>query len=265
MPAITLTTDFGLKDGYAGILRGVIWSICPSAQIADITHGISPQNVLEGAFILGRAYSFFPAGTIHLAVVDPGVGTQRRPIAVHTGGHLFVGPDNGLFTRIYEQAEQSSMPLEIVHLSNPEYWLPRVSSTFHGRDIFAPVAAHLAVGIPLEKFGSVVTDPVRLQLSKPERTATGFLAHITAVDGFGNLITDLPASALLDVGQVTFRLHGREVGGISKAYGNHRAGKLIVLVDSEGVLEIAVVKGNATQELQAEVGEPVQVIVRGSV
>jgi hypothetical protein len=161
MPTVTLTTDFGLKDGFVGTLKGVIWSICPLAQIADISHLIAPQNVLEGAFALWRAYPFFPAGTVHLAVVDPGVGTSRRPLAARLGAHYFVGPDNGLFTPIYEDAEKNGWPLETVHLANEKYFLAQVSRTFHGRDIFAPVAAHLASGIPLADLGPLIANPKR--------------------------------------------------------------------------------------------------------
>src|SRR5512136_1467430 len=164
MPIITLTTDFGLKDGFVGAMKGVIWSICPAAQIADISHAITPQNVLEGAFALWRAYSFFPAGSVHVAVVDPGVGTRRRPMAAHLGGHYFVGPDNGLFTPIYEDAEKNGWPLKIIQLTNEKYFLAQVSRTFHGRDIFGPAAAHLANGVPLSDFGPVINDPLRLSM-----------------------------------------------------------------------------------------------------
>ena len=138
MSIVTLTTDFGIKDGFTGVLKGVIWRICPGAQIADITHSIAPQNVFEGAMALYRAVPFFPTGTIHIAVVDPGVGTTRRPMAASLGGSYFVGPDNGLFTPMIEEAELKKKEAVFVHLDNPAYWLPDVSHTFHGRDIFAP-------------------------------------------------------------------------------------------------------------------------------
>src|SRR5512136_277510 len=153
MPTLTLTTDFGFKDGFVGTLKGVIWSICPTAQIADISHAIAPQNVLEGALVLCRAYPFFPPGSVHVAVVDPGVGTRRRPMAARLGEHFFVGPDNGLFTPAYEAAEKKGWPLDLVHLTNEKFFLAQVSRTFHGRDIFAPVAAHLANGVPLADLG----------------------------------------------------------------------------------------------------------------
>jgi len=209
MPILTLTTDFGLKDGFVGTLKGVIWGIYPEAQIADLSHAIAPQNVLEGAYALWRAYSFFPPGTVHVAVVDPGVGTQRRPLAMRAGMWYFVGPDNGLFTPVLADAEKNGWPVEVVHLTNKDYWLPGVSHTFHGRDIFAPVAAHLAKGVPLIELGQPIHDPLRLAMPKPEKTPTGWHAHITVVDVFGNCATDLPAAAIASAKGVTFRLCGR--------------------------------------------------------
>ncbi|MGB9641528.1 MAG: SAM hydrolase/SAM-dependent halogenase family protein, partial [Anaerolineales bacterium] len=149
MSVITLTTDFGLKDGNVGAMKGVIWKIAPSAQIADISHLISPQNVTEAALVIYRAARFYPPGTIHMVVVDPGVGTDRRPIAGLIGDQYVVGPDNGVFTRMMLAAESLGKPMRFVHLNRPEFWLPQVSYVFHGRDIFAPAAAHLAAGMSL--------------------------------------------------------------------------------------------------------------------
>lgn len=261
MPTLTLTTDFGLKDGFVGTMKGVIWSICPAAQIADISHAIAPQNVLEAAFALWRAYPFFPAGCVHVGVVDPGVGTGRRPLAARLGEHYFVGPDNGLFTPMYEDAEKNGWPLELVHLANEKFFLANVSPTFHGRDIFAPVSAHLANGIPLAELGPVLTDPVRLSMPKPEKTLTGWRAHVTAVDNFGNLTLDLPAAALLEHTHVRFRLHGREVHGLTASYGHKQPGQLVALVDSENHIEIAVVNGSAAQVTGTQVGDVVDVNV----
>jgi S-adenosylmethionine hydrolase len=261
MPILTLTTDFGLKDGFVGSMKGVIWSICPSAQIADISHAVAPQNVLEGALVLRRAYSYFPPGTVHVAVVDPGVGTARRPLAARIGEHYFVGPDNGLFTLMFEQAERNGWPLEIVHLMNRCYFLPEVSRTFHGRDIFAPVAAHLASGVPFMELGPFFTDPLRLQMPRPEKTPVGWRAHIMAVDAFGNLATDLPVSLLVEPARLIFHLHGREVCGLSAAYGDKEPGELVALVDSEDYIEIAVVNGSAAQVLGARVGDVLDVII----
>lgn len=260
IPILTLTTDFGTKDGFVGTLKGVIWRICPEAQIADISHEISPQNVLEGAFALWRAYAFFPTGTIHVAVVDPGVGTSRRPIAARMGGNNFVGPDNGLFTPMYQDAEKKGWPVEIIHLTNQKYFLPEVSRTFHGRDIFAPVAAHLANGVPIADLGPAITDPVRLTMPKPEKTPEGWHAHITVVDVFGNCTTDLPAAALVERDRVTFRLGGREVSGLVDSYGHKKSGDLIALVDSENFVEIAIVNGSASKILGARIGDVVEVL-----
>jgi hypothetical protein len=261
MPILTLTTDFGLKDGNVGVMKGVIWRICPTAQIADISHTITPQNVLEGAFILWSAYSFFPAGTVHVAVVDPGVGTQRRPLAMGAGKWYFVGPDNGLFTPVLADAEKNVWPVEIVHLTNKDYWLPSVSHTFHGRDVFAPAAAHLAKGVPLVELGQPVHDPLRLAMPKPEKTLFGWRAHVTVVDVFGNCATDLPAAAIASTKGVTFRLRGREVRGLVKSYGHNQSGELVALVDSEDFIEIAVVNGSAARELGAQVGDVVEVVL----
>ena len=241
-------------------MKGVIWSICPAAQIADVSHTIIPQNILEGAFALWRAYPFFPAGSVHVAVIDPGVGTRRRPMAARLGGHYFVGPDNGLFTPIYEDAEKNGWPLEIVHLTNGKFFLPEVSRTFHGRDIFAPVGAHLANGVPLSELGPLITDPVRLSMPRPEKTLTGWRAHITVVDVFGNLTTDLPASELESQKSILFRLLGQELHGLVDSYGHEQPGTLVALVDSENFVEIAVVNGSAAKVMGADVGDVVDVI-----
>ncbi len=261
MPIITLTTDFGIKDGFTGVLKGVIWGICPEVHIADITHSISPQNILEGAFALGRAYAFFPSGTIHVAVIDPGVGTQRRPIAARLGMHFFVGPDNGLLTSLYNDAAKSGWPIEVVNLTNERYWLSDVSHTFHGRDIFAPVAAHLAKGVPLFDLGQVLKDPVRLTMPEAEKTPAGWRAHVTVVDTFGNLTTDLPASYLAKRENVIFRLRDRVVNGLVSSYAEHQSGDLVALVDSENYIEIAIVNGSAAYNLGAHVGDLVEVIL----
>ena len=261
MPFLTITTDFGTKDGFVGTMKGVIWKICPDVQIADITQEVAPQNVQEGAIALWRAYSFFPAGTIHVAVVDPGVGTQRRAIAARLVEHYFVAPDNGLLTPIIEDAEQKGLSINFVHLTNPAYWLQSISHTFHGRDIFAPVGAYLAKGIKLSELGPEIKDVVRLPLPKPEKTATGWKANIAVVDIFGNLATNLAASAVSGNSQLTFRVKGAEVKGLVASYGQRQPGDLVALVDSEGFIEIAVVNGNAAKKLGAQVGDAVEVIV----
>jgi S-adenosyl-L-methionine hydrolase (adenosine-forming) len=261
MSIITLTTDFGTKDGFVGTLKGVIWGICPQAQIADISHDIPPQDILAGAFALWRAYPFFPPGTIHVAVVDPGVGTTRRPIAARLGGHTFVGPDNGLFTPPLRDAERYSWKIEIVQLLETRYFLPDISRTFHGRDIFAPTAAHLANGVPLTEFGPAILDPVLLPLPEPERTPTGWRAHITVVDVFGNCTTDLSAADLGDHKQVSFHVKGHGIDGLVKSYGERSPGDLVALVDSEAFIEIAQVNGSASKVLDVRPGDLVEVFI----
>jgi len=147
---ISLTTDFGNQDGFVGVMKGVIWGIAPDAHVADITHDIPPQNIRLGAYALWRVVPYFPPGSVHIAVIDPGVGTQRRPIGLKIGEQQFIVPDNGLITTILEEGERSGKRIEMVHLNNPKYWLENVSHTFHGRDIFAPTGAHLAAGVPIE-------------------------------------------------------------------------------------------------------------------
>jgi S-adenosylmethionine hydrolase len=260
MTVLTLTTDFGLRSGFAGIMKGVIYGIAPQVTIVDISHSIAPQNIQEGAFTLWRAVLFFPPGTVHVYVVDPGVGTQRRPLAARLGDHTFVGPDNGLLTPLIETAEQAKQPVEFVHLNNPKYWLPNISRTFHGRDIFAPVAAHLVNGVSLSALGPRLNDPVRIELPHPVKTEAGWSAHVTAIDSFGNLATDLPASALGSRIDVRVRLRGVEVAGIVASYGNKQPGELVALVDSEGYLEVAVVNGSAAEKLDAHAGDTVEVL-----
>lgn len=260
MTIITLTTDFGLRSGFVGVMQGVIYGLAPHARIVDITHFISPQDIQEGANALWRAAPFFPAGTIHVFVVDPGVGTRRRPLAARLGDHFFVGPDNGLLTPLLEDAGQNQKQIEFIHLDHPQFWLPRISNTFHGRDVFSPVAAHLANGVPLSELGTPFNDPVRLELLHPRKTETGWIAHIISIDSFGNLTTDLPVSAISNAVSVLFRYRSVEVTGIAESYGHRNAGDLIALVDSEDFIEIAVVNGNAAQRLNAKAGDEIEVI-----
>ncbi len=259
MPFITLLTDFGYRDGYPGVMKGVIWGICPEAEIADITHVISPQNVMEGALALGRVAGFFPAGTVHIAVVDPGVGTHRRPVALRLGDDYYVGPDNGLFTVVLEQAEQKNKVVEIVHLNKSEYWLPEISNVFHGRDIFAPVGAHLARGVPLREVGALINDPVRLSIPRPQRYGSGWSGQITSIDFFGNLETNLTRDQLTELGQVLVRIGGVEIRGLVNTFGERPVGELIALYGTHNDLIVSVVNGNAQAKLNVKVGDKVEV------
>jgi S-adenosylmethionine hydrolase len=261
MTVITLLTDFGSKNGFTGVLKGVIWKIAPQAQIADITHEITPQNIMEGAIALWRAASFFPAGTIHVAVVDPGVGTSRRPIAACIGDQYFVGPDNGLFTPSMEQAERLGHQVKVYRLDKPQYWLPDVSKTFHGRDIFSPVAAHLAAGTPIDQMGSLIDDPVRLVMPQPVRTDTGWHGQIVLIDVFGNIATNLAGELVKTAEKVAMRIAGRTVDGLVHSYGEREPGDVVALIDSEGYLEVAEVNGNCAHTLQVAVGDSVELLI----
>ncbi len=264
-PLLTLTTDFGLKDGTAGILKGVIWSICPLARIADISHLIRPQDILEAAFVLARATPYFPSGTIHVFVVDPGVGTARRPMAARIGDAYYVGPDNGALTLLLERAEELDLECEFVHLTRPAYWLPKVSRVFHGRDIFAPCAAHLARGVPLHEFGEPFFDPVRLPLPKAEQTGRGWLGRVIYVDSFGNLVINLRAKHLasLPPEDVHLAIRGVVIRGLSSTFGDRPVGELVAFLGSSDYLVIAVVQGHAAERLGVGVGEEVEVYADG--
>jgi hypothetical protein len=258
MTIITLLTDFGLQDGYVGIMKGVIWGIAPGVQIADISHAIAAHDVLQGALTLSRAVPYFPKGTVHVAVIDPGVGTRRRALAGRLGGQFFVGPDNGLFSLVQEQTESQEQEVEWVHLTHREFWMPPLSAVFHGRDVFAPVAAHLANGVPLNRLGELLLDPLRLALPQPQRTAGGWSIQVIHIDRFGNLATNLHREQV-DASQAgVIRIKGMEIQGVVLAYGEGASGELVALFDSSNLLSIAVVNGSAAQMLQAKVGDPVE-------
>jgi S-adenosylmethionine hydrolase len=263
MSLITLMTDFGLKDGNVGAMKGVILGIAPRAQIVDLSHFISPQNVPEAALILRRSAPYFPPGTIHVVVVDPGVGTSRRPIAAQLGMQRFVGPDNGVITLLLDHAEQQGWPVTFVHLDRPQFWLPEISPVFHGRDIFAPAAAHLATGAALSDLGMPVSDPVRLALPHPERTPAGWRGEIIHIDHFGNLASNILSEHLpgwLDAAEkIAVRLCGVEICGLVKTFGERSPGELAALFGSTGNLIVSVVNGSAAEALGAKVGDPCEV------
>ena len=253
MPRITLLTDFGTADGYVAAMKGVIASIAPDAVIDDVGHTVAPGDVFGASLALSRYWSLYPPGTIHLVVVDPGVGTTRRALAARADGRLCVAPDNGVLTHVFEEASD----IDVVALEAPAYRRPEVSSTFHGRDIFAPAAAHLARGTQIHDLGSAVHDAIRLQVPKPVRTSTGVEGEVVHVDGFGNLITNVPgdwvpAGARISIG-------GRDVGPLQRTYGDVDVGEVVALVGSIGLLEISVRDGSAAKMLQAGRGALVEV------
>ena len=264
MTVITLMTDFGIKDGNVGVMKGVIWEICPAAQISDLSHMVQAQNIREAGYILARSVPYFPKGSIHVVVVDPGVGTERRPMAAHIGDWFYVGPDNGTITGSLERAEQAGWQTDFVELNRPQYWLQNISHVFHGRDIFSPVAAHLANGVPLSELGSYFNDPVRLELPKPEKTDNSWHGQVIHIDHFGNISTNIRIENLGDAMKtkenINVRLNEIEIKGMVNTFGERPVGELIALIGSTGNLGIAVVNGNAQQRLGTKVGDIVEVV-----
>jgi S-adenosylmethionine hydrolase len=263
MSIITLMTDFGLKDGNVGVMKGVILSIAPHAQIIDLSHLIGPQNVREAALILARSVPYLPNNTIHVVVVDPGVGTSRRPLAAQIGSQLYVLPDNGLLTILLERAEQSEQQIELVHLDRPTYWLPDISHVFHGRDIFAPVAGHLAMGVPLIALGSPVNDPIRLALPPPKRSTAGLSGEVIHIDHFGNIAMNIRREHLEGEQKLVVYFGSHGIKGLVQTFGERPTGEAVALFGSTGDLIVSVVNGNAAQAFGVHVGDPVEVIVPG--
>lgn len=255
---LTLLTDFGTQDSYVGAMKGVLYSICPQATLVDLGHEIPPQDVAAARWQLLQAVPYFPVGTVHLAVVDPGVGSDRRAVAIETAIGLLVGPDNGLWSGVL-----SRLPAQrAVSLTNAHYWRsPQPDPTFHGRDIFAPVAAHLLNGVPLAELGAWI-DPASLQTviePQPQRLADGWQGQIQAIDRFGNLITTLPA----ELGQAATGLTlGDRWLPLARTYSEVAIGELLVLAGSHGYLEIAQRNGSAQQTLAAKNGTVVQLVCR---
>jgi len=266
-----MLTDFGLNDGYVGAVKGAILSAWPSARLVDITHLVPPLDVHHGAYVLGTASGAFPSGTVHLAVVDPGVGTSRRGLVVSTRGHLFVGPDNGLMTYVLWPdlvRRRHHVPLlapmttrlpgdaRAYVLDRPEFWRQGVSPTFHARDIFGPVAAHLASGVPPESVGSSASEVTALYVPRPAWSGHSLHGVVLHVDRFGNLMTNI-AGKSLEKRWVDIEVGGRRVRGLVGTYGD--AAGLAAMISSNRFLEIAITNGNAGRELGVGVGETVVV------
>ena len=274
---ITLTTDFGAEDGYVGTMKGVMLGIAPEATLVDITHAIAPQDVRQAAYVLWTCLPYFPQDSVHLVVVDPGVGTSRRPIASQTAWGLLVGPDNGVFSYVWEAAP----PHLTVVLAERRYQRQVVSSTFHGRDVFAPAAAHLAMGVPLKELGPVVDAPIRLPTPRLDIETDRVVGEILHVDRFGNAISSIgrliweggilhldPAfgdrsAHLLNARRFRVRVAGRDVGPVRHTYGEVAAGSPLALVGSEGMLEIAVNLGHGANVLDVHVGDIVELVAVG--
>jgi S-adenosyl-L-methionine hydrolase (adenosine-forming) len=258
MPVITLTTDFGLSDHYVGTMKGVILGICPRARIVDLSHGVTAFNISEAAFVVAQAYRYFPKKTVHVAIVDPGVGTARRPLVVEAGGHYFVGPDNGVFSMVLNREKHKVRAATATH-----YFLKQPSQTFHGRDIFAPVAAHLAAGVAPAKFGKPIDDFLRPASEKPVRTARrGWTGTILKIDRFGNLVTNFLLEEFPQMERGFEMLVGLQiVRTLARTYQECPPGEPFLIVGSSGYVEVSVNEGSAQKVLGCGVGAPVELTV----
>ncbi|MBW2086610.1 MAG: SAM-dependent chlorinase/fluorinase [Deltaproteobacteria bacterium] len=252
MSVITLTTDFGLQDHFVGVMKGVIFRINPSVKLVDLVHELPPQGLTQAAFILLSAFPYFPAGTIHLGVVDPGVGTNRAVIAIQAENQTFVGPDNGLFSYVLDEAAS----FEARYIENPVLTLPEISRTFHGRDYMAPAAAHLSLGFAFKEVGPLATGPVRLAPLKPEIKPDFIEGRVVYIDRFGNLITNIPVKECngwnLDIsaGSVTLK-------GLAPSYRAVKPGEYLAIAGSSGFLEIARSMGSAENSPDLTLETPV--------
>ncbi len=277
-PVITLTTDFGTSDSYVGAMKGVILSRCPNATIVDISHEIEPQVVSQGAYVLATGARYFPPNTIHVAVVDPGVGSDRIPVAVRTPSGTFVAPDNGLLTLALAEfihspatgedntaAKEKEAALTQADLSeecrgvvldDSSYWLPKVSRTFHGRDVFAPAAAHIASGVAISDVGSPLetVGVITSLLLGRSWEGGGIIVHM---DRYGNLITNIPAKAVTE--GTVFQIANYHITGLSRSY-SESVGKIMAIIGSQGTVEIALGNGNAAEALNASVGDTIEIV-----
>jgi hypothetical protein len=261
---ITLTTDFGLNDHFVGAMKGVMLEIAPEAQIIDISHAVQPFDILDGALTISQAYSYFPSGTVHMVIVDPGVGTTRRPVVLTGERHLFVAPDNGVLSLIYDREERIS----VRHITAEHYFLQPRSNTFHARDIFSPVAAYLARGAGPDRFGEEITDYVRFSAPRPkpvdERTLRGV---VLKVDRFGNLITNITpqdAPQLFGATPPSFTItvgNKAQATRICTSYVEGAPGEVFGILGSMGFLEVATNRGSACQQMGAGKGSEVNVVM----
>jgi len=255
-PLITLTTDFGTGDHFVGTMKGVILAIAPRARIVDITHEIQPYNIGEAGFAIAQAWRYFPKGTVHVVVVDPGVGTARRAILVQAGGQYFVGPDNGVFSMIYDAA-----PSRVREISNAKLRLGAVSRTFHGRDIFAPAAAHLARGTAAARFGKLVKDAIRAPVFAPAHLkGSVWRGVVLKADRFGNLITNFHSHQFPDIKTqpMEVRLGRVRIHRLALTYGDTAVGELFAIVGSSGFIEIAANQASAAEKLNCGAGAAVE-------
>ncbi len=262
-PVITLTTDFGYDDPFAGVMKGVILKINPAAKIVDITHGIRPHDIREAAYTIGMNYQYFPQNAIHLVVVDPGVGSGRRPVLVEADHHFFIGPDNGVFSYIYSMQHEI---MQVVHITSEHYFLSAVSPTFQGRDIFAPVAAWFSRGLPMSRFGDAISDYHTIPIAVPDLSQQGvLLGEVIHIDRFGNAITNITRAELNMLlstgspGALRITLKDQEIR-LRQFYSQGDDSRLSALINSSGHLEFYLYQGRAADRHQIATGDPVSVM-----
>jgi S-adenosyl-L-methionine hydrolase (adenosine-forming) len=264
-PVITLTTDFGLTDHFVGVMKGVILNINPEADLIDLSHEVAAHDIFEGAFLIAQSYRYFPRDTIHLVVVDPGVGSNRRPILATTDHYKFVAPDNGVLSFLYDREESC----EVRHLSNDEYFLKPVSHTFHGRDIFAPVTGWLSKGVEVDSFGQRITDYVRLAMRGPLRSPEGTVTGaVLRVDTFGNLITnltpqDVPELFTESPPYFAIVINHQRITRLFTSYSEGDPSELFAILGSSGYVEISTNQGSAATVLRASRGDEVKFVPEG--
>jgi len=258
-PILTLTTDFGLADHYVGTMKGVILGICPRAKIVDISHDVRPFEIGEGAYMVAQTHRYFPPKTVHVVVVDPGVGTARRPILMEAAGQYFVAPDNGVLAMIYSREKH-----KIRLISNDRYFLKPVSRTFHGRDVFAPAAAHLAAGVAASSMGKLIQDYLRPVFEKPQRTGKRtWSGRILKIDRFGNIVTNFHVDDFAGLEQRDFAMvvGPHQIGVLARHYAECGPGELFAIVGSSGYLEVSVNQGSAARKIGCETGAPAELML----
>jgi S-adenosylmethionine hydrolase len=251
---VTLTTDFGVTDAYVAMMKGVILSINPCAKVIDVTHQIRAGSISQAAALILETFPFFPPGTVHVGVVDPGVGTDRRLIALRARSHWFVGPDNGIFGPVFK-GDRGAL---VVHLTETKYFLPHVTRTFHGREIFAPVAAHLSLGVSLEKMGKIIKSPVKLDLPAPHEDENALNGQVIRIDNFGNIISNIPSVVLgkfLGTAVPCIQVGNLVIKKLSSTYAEAEEGEPLALINSSDLLEVAVNMGRACEYLGADTDE----------
>jgi S-adenosylmethionine hydrolase len=246
---LTLTTDFGASDHYVGVMKGVILGICPQARIVDICHQVTPFDISEGAYAIAQSYPYFPPKTVHVVVIDPGVGTKRRPILVEAAGQYFIGPDNGVLSMVYAREKHRVRLIE-----NDRYFRKPVSATFHGRDIFAPVAAHLAAGVAPWRIGKPIQDYLQPDFAKPRRSGDrAWIGRILKIDRFGNIVTNFHIGDFPDA-PPTLTIGRHKIASLVRTYAEARPGELVLIVGSSGYLEVSVNQGSAAKKIGCEMG-----------